>query len=519
MNLRQLVVMMLGGIISSAALNCGAAAGEEVLFQEKFDSPSWPSGWSRKPAAVLVSGEGIGGSGCLKFVAGKSDDSLLIACPLNVTAFRGRGIMLEAMIKARDVVPPAKKYLGPKLMLHLKTPIPAGEIWQDQNKEYGSYDWKKFTVFLRIPVDATSLNISLGLQGTSGTLWIDNLKIVAIPQVKELSKNSNTGMERKKTTRLRGVMSGGAISEKDFQELGEVWKANLMRFQVNNPRRQDISTKEKTDLWLNERLARLDRILPYARKYGIKVLIDLHAGPGMTQDELLSNQLSWKKESQDLLVYVWQVMAEKYRNNPTVWGYDILNEPNEAGYVYEPDGALDWNRLAEKVARAIRAIDPVKPIIIEPATQASPIGFSTFTPVDVPNVIYSVHFYKPKSYSHQGIYGSSSGIAYPGKIEGIEWNKATMKKALAPVIEFQRKYNVPIYVGEFSVVRWAPGADKYLRDAIEIFEENGWDWTYHAFREFEGWDAEWSNDRKVKGRQPTTPRKEVLLEFFKQNQQ
>ena len=26
--------------------------------------------------------------------------------------------------------------------------------------------------------------------------------------------------------------------------------------------------------------------------------------------------------------------------------------------------------------------------------------------------------------------------------------------------------------------------------SIEIFEEYGWDWTYHAFREWNGWSLE-----------------------------
>ncbi len=37
---------------------------------------------------------------------------------------------------------------------------------------------------------------------------------------------------------------------------------------------------------------------------------------------------------------------------------------------------------------------------------------------------------------------------------------------------------------------WASGAEEYLRDCIGIFEEYGWDWTYHAFREWPGWSVE-----------------------------
>jgi len=69
---------------------------------------------------------------------------------------------------------------------------------------------------------------------------------------------------------------------------------------------------------------------------------------------------------------------------------------------------------------------------------------------------------------------------------------------LAPVLAFQQKYKVPIYVGEFSCIRWAPlsplnglpTANNYVADAIALFESYGWSWTYHAWRQYYGWDAE-----------------------------
>ena len=73
-----------------------------------------------------------------------------------------------------------------------------------------------------------------------------------------------------------------------------------------------------------------------------------------------------------------------------------------------------------------------------------------------------------------------------------------MKRALKPVVEFQRKYGVHIYIGEFSAIRWAPddSACRYLKDLIDIFEAHGWDWSYHAFREWDGWSVEHGPDPK-----------------------
>jgi hypothetical protein len=92
---------------------------------------------------------------------------------------------------------------------------------------------------------------------------------------------------------------------------------------------------------------------------------------------------------------------------------------------------------------------------------------------------------------------------------------------LEPVREFQRAYNVHIYAGEFSAIRWAPGdsAYRYLKDVIELFEEYGWDWTYHAYREWDGWSVEHGSDPNdhAPTKEPTD-RKKLLLQWFAQNE-
>ena len=74
-------------------------------------------------------------------------------------------------------------------------------------------------------------------------------------------------------------------------------------------------------------------------------------------------------------------------------------------------------------------------------------------------------------------------------------------------------------MSEFGVIRWAPNGADYLRDLLEIAEEYGWDWSYHAFREWNGWSLEHEGDNpqtmKPAG---TTPRREVLLKYFKRNE-
>ena len=98
------------------------------------------------------------------------------------------------------------------------------------------------------------------------------------------------------------------------------------------------------------------------------------------------------------------------------------------------------------------------------------------------------------------------------------WDKKKIRETLQPVRDFQLRHNAKIYVGEFSAVVWAPGADRYLEDCIEIFEEYGWDWSYHAFREWNGWSLEHEGESHVSMRpSPDNARKRVLLKYFSRN--
>ncbi|MBN1444402.1 MAG: cellulase (glycosyl hydrolase family 5), partial [Planctomycetes bacterium] len=110
---------------------------------------------------------------------------------------------------------------------------------------------------------------------------------------------------------------------------------------------------------------------------------------------------------------------------------------------------------------------------------------------------------------------------YPGEIDGRYWDKDALRRALKPAADYQRDYGVHVYIGEFSAIRWAPGssAHDYLRDVIEILEENGWDWAYHAFREWDGWSVEHGPDRATGSRaSEPTQRQRLLQSWFEKNE-
>ncbi len=322
--------------------------------------------------------------------------------------------------------------------------------------------------------------------------------------------------------RLRGTMVSPNIDDAGLKTLGQGWNANLIRWPlVFYSSKQSQPTTAEYDAWLDGALKRLDAALPSCERYGLNVAIAIHSAPGggFVQGYFAADgKFFTDKSCQDRFVANWQSMTKRYKDAKAVWAFDIVNE---AGDIPTANGCQRWQDLALRTAKAIREIDPQRRLIVEAPQWGDPKGFVGFHPIDCENVVYSFHMYLPHKFTHQRLSADGPPVPYPGEIEGRHWDKAALDEAMKPAIEFQKQYHVPIYVGEFSAIRWAPGDSgyRYLKDVIELFEEHGWDWSYHTFREWDGWSVEHTGDRShpAPATQPTA-REKLLREWFSHNQ-
>jgi len=165
-------------------------------------------------------------------------------------------------------------------------------------------------------------------------------------------------------------------------------------------------------------------------------------------------------------------------------------------------------------------------IVFEPNCNASPRGFDVvniyglrgFEPLPYDNVVYSVHVYQPTAFTHQGISVKKEDytpVPYPNA--GKRWDKAFLRSEIQSVRNVQTNLSVRVLVGEFSAAAYAPGADRYLNDLCELFEEFGWDWCYHAFREAYCWSLEYEGDSyyELKPATRRTSRMKVIRRFLR----
>lgn len=324
---------------------------------------------------------------------------------------------------------------------------------------------------------------------------------------------------------LKGMMSPVRdLHVRDMEELAQ-WNVILIRYQITRNWGKENTDRDVAEYnsWLDGKLANLEDMLPHARRLGIRFVVDLHTPPGGRGKDNIMVMFDDDKYAKHF-VDVWRNIAARFKDHPdrdAIWGYDLMNEPvlsRRATANRENDA------LFLRAAKAIRFVDPGAVIIVESPGWASPATFADMRPLPLENIIYQAHMYAPANFTHQfvipeatpPIKGSNDLLPYPGPANGEHWDKERLRKELKPVRDFQERYGARIYLGEFSAVVWAPGADVYLRDCIELFDEYGWDWSYHSFREWEGWSLEHEGTPPSRfWPAKTNPRKTVMLEALK----
>ncbi len=485
-------------LILLICLSCSHAGAQDpqpgdVLWSNPLDTP----------ADLIGSGGGWGtletldGRTALKISQPDGTTSALRTFSLPVADLRGKWVFLNAAVKAQGISPKARDWDGIKLML--KVDRPGGTQWPQIIMPTGTFGWDTWSNRILIPGDATGVTLFLGMDLVTGTVWFDDVRVTLSRAVREVpaAPADQPVFRGHPLPALRGAMAHPRMTREDMRVFAEEWGGNVLRWQlVRFPDPAIAGDLTLYDQWLDGELEYLDLVLGWAEELGVMIVVDLHSPPG---GQIGGGGMAggigsfWRTPSaQQHFIAVWERITRRYLGNPVIWGFDLMNEPDDREVSWD---GVDWQTLSGRAGLAIRAIDPERTLIVEPNTWGSAEGFRGFEPLDLPRIVYSFHVYTPFTYTHQSLDFPSTPIPYPGRIDGQEWDLSMLEASMQPAIDFAEKYRVHMFIGEFSAIRWAPGAETYLKDAIGIFEAHRWDWAYHAFREWHGWNLELGADR------------------------
>lgn len=166
----------------------------------------------------------------------------------------------------------------------------------------------------------------------------------------------------------------------------------------------------------------LDDVVAWCKKENLYVVFDMHGAPGGQTGDNIDDSWGYpflfeSVESQDLTVNIWRKIAARYRAEPAVIGYDLLNEPI-AHYFDAAKLNPRLEPLYRRIVAAIREVDKNHVIFLGGAQWNT--NFKIFGPPFDPKLVYTFHKY------------------------WMEVNKGAIQEYL----DFRDKHNVPVWMGE-----------------------------------------------------------------------
>lgn len=217
-------------------------------------------------------------------------------------------------------------------------------------------------------------------------------------------------------------------------------------------------TEGDSAVFVEESFVLLDSLITRCKRNGIYVIIDMHGAPGGQTGANIDDSPNDKPElfidqlNQERLLKLWVKIAKRYKNEPTVAAYDLLNEPlpgntgaaEKYGHLVEP--------LYKRLTAAIRELDKKHMITVEGVNWAN--DWSIFGPPFDDNLIYQFHYYC--------------------------WNRPDNLNDISHYIKLREKLNAPVWVGETgekgNTIYWA---------TTQCFEANNIGWSFWPWKKMD----------------------------------
>ena len=210
------------------------------------------------------------------------------------------------------------------------------------------------------------------------------------------------------------------------------------------------------DLYMGDRNAGFkyfDRIVDWCTEEELYILFDMHCAPGGQTGDNIDDSYGYpflfkSQSSQDLITEIWVKIAERYKDEPIVLGYDIMNEPIAHYFENELDDLNQkLSRLYKRIVGEIRKVDRQHIIFLNGSVWSG--NFDVFETLIEDNIVYEFHKY------------------------WFEVNQGSIQKYL----DFREAHNVPVYIGETG-----ENTDEWVSDFRILLDEHQIGWCFWPYK-------------------------------------
>lgn len=212
--------------------------------------------------------------------------------------------------------------------------------------------------------------------------------------------------------------------------------------------------------WDEAGFKRIDDLLAWCAEHRLYLILDLHAAPGGQGTDLpiadrdpATPSLWDSAENRRRTVALWAKLAARYKDEPWIGGYDLLNEPNwdfegeGGGHGCKEQRNAPLRALLGEITKAVRAVDKRHMIVIEGNCWGN--NYAGMMPPWDGNIALSFHKY---------------------------WNRND-RASIASVLALRDHYRVPIWLGESG-----ENSNVWFRDAIALVEGEGIGWAFWPWK-------------------------------------
>jgi len=347
---------------------------------------------------------------------------------------------------------------------------------------------------------APNIDTSQRPQIDKWSLWSDGAKL----------RGANIFQRRVYDDVDSGSLGSGAVGSPYTQvDLNALSNLGANWIQISHPGLYS----EKAPYQLDEDVQKnLDDILVMAQNANMFVTIAFRTGPGRSEFTFYDKEDSdwfpdsyrddkvWEDEdAQQAWAEMWKHVADRYKDNPIVAGYNLMVEPNAESrafsnsldspddfYPQYADSPADWNQFYPQIVNSIRSVDQNTPVIVGGMGYSAVAWLSYLQPSNDQRLVYSVHQYDPFSYTHDEVRKSQYPGEYSYSGEKINLSEDYLSNLFSNVADYGQENSRPVTVDEFGIYRWKNGADKYIDASMELMENNkinyalwSWDSTHH----------------------------------------
>ena len=245
------------------------------------------------------------------------------------------------------------------------------------------------------------------------------------------------------------------ITEPDFQKIAS-WGFDHVRIPI------DYNIIQNGDgSPIEDGYARIDKAIELSRRYGLKIVLDLHKTAGFSFDYGEKENGFFENEKyQEYFYLIWEEFAKRYGNETNDIVFELLNEVTDAEFINK------WNEIIKVCMKRIRAFAPDICVLVGSYHNNAA---DTVRYLDEPydsRVIYNFHCYEPLKFTHQGatwtpLINPDDRIAFSesGTTAGY------FEKLFSTALEKAKQFGVSLYCGEYGVIE-----DATAEDSLEWFK-------------------------------------------------